>query len=97
MNTPDMSVTPEVAAFFDPASNTISYVAKDPDGRACAVIDSVLDLDYAAGRIAFDSAEKIAAFVEQNGLAVEWLIETHMHADHLSAAPYLQRRRQGVQ
>lgn len=92
MNTPDMSVTPEVTAFFDPASNTISYVAKDPDGRACAVIDSVLDLDYAAGRIAFDSAEKIAAFVEQNGLAVEWLIETHMHADHLSAAPYLQRR-----
>ncbi len=92
MNLPDMNVTPEVVAFFDPASNTISYVVKDPDSRVCAVIDSVLDLDYAAGRIAFDGAEKIAAFVDQNGLSVEWLIETHMHADHLSAAPYLQRR-----
>ena len=85
-------VRPDVTAFFDEATNTVSYVVKDPASPACAIIDSVMDIDYAAGRIAHRSADEIADFVEANGLAVEWLIETHVHADHLSAAPYLQAR-----
>ncbi|WP_430513872.1 MBL fold metallo-hydrolase [Pannonibacter phragmitetus] len=86
----DMTVTPEVTAFFDPLTNTISYVVKDPASEACAIIDSVMDIDYAAGRISYVSADQIIRFVEENGLRVEWLIETHVHADHLSAAPYIQ-------
>jgi glyoxylase-like metal-dependent hydrolase (beta-lactamase superfamily II) len=86
----DMSVKPEVTGFFDPETNTISYVVKDPDSRACAIIDPVMDIDYAAGRISHASADKIMDFVQRSGLTVEWLIETHAHADHLSAAPYLQ-------
>ncbi|MCR9255720.1 MAG: MBL fold metallo-hydrolase [Alphaproteobacteria bacterium] len=88
----DMSVTPEVKAFFDPATNTISYVVKDPNSTSCAVIDSVLDLDYAAGRITTDHADALIAHIEANGLTLEWLIETHVHADHLSAAPYIQEK-----
>ncbi len=87
---PDLSVSPEVTAFFDAATNTVSYVVKDPSSRACAVIDSVMDIDYAAGRIAYDSADTIIAFIRDNGLQLEWLIETHVHADHLSGAPYIQ-------
>lgn len=86
----DLSVRPEVTGFFDPATNTISYVVKDPDSNACAVIDSVMDIDYAAGRITHQSADRIIDFVKTNDLVVEWLIETHVHADHLSAAPYIQ-------
>ncbi len=88
----DMSVRPEVAAFFDPATNTISYVVKDPASDACAIVDSVMDIDYAAGRIAYHHADGIIAYVERHGLRVEWLLETHVHADHLSAAPYIQGR-----
>ncbi len=88
----DMSVKPEVKAFFDPATNTISYVVKDPGSASCAVIDSVMDLDYAAGRIAYDHADEIISYVRANDLKVEWLIETHAHADHLSAAPYIQEK-----
>ncbi len=87
----DLATKPEVKAFFDPETNTISYVVKDPATPACAVIDSVLDFDYAAGRIGTRAADAIIAFVRAQGLTVEWLIETHVHADHLSAAPYLQR------
>ncbi len=83
---------PEVTGFFDPQTNTISYVVRDPAGTACAVIDSVLDIDYAAGRITHDNADHIIAFIQDNGLTLEWLIETHVHADHLSAAPYIQDR-----
>ncbi len=83
---------PEVKAFFDERTNTISYVAKDPISPACAVIDSVLDLNYAAGRISYESADEIVAYVRAEGLTVEWLIETHVHADHLSAAPYIQEK-----
>ncbi|MFH1340765.1 MAG: MBL fold metallo-hydrolase [Pseudomonadota bacterium] len=83
---------PEVKAFFDARTNTISYVAKDPLSSACAVIDSVLDFDYAAGRIFHESADQIVAYVREHGLTVEWLIETHVHADHLSAAPYIQQK-----
>ncbi|MFH0300360.1 MBL fold metallo-hydrolase [Bradyrhizobium sp. 31Argb] len=91
-HTVDLSVKPEVTAFFDPATNTVSYVVKDPGSKACAVIDSVMDIDYAAGRIAYQSADKIIDFITQNGLKLEWLIETHVHADHLSGAPYIQGR-----
>ncbi len=69
----------------------MSYVVKDPSSKACAIIDSVLDIDYAAGRIGHDSADKIMAFVRKAGLDVQWHVETHVHADHLSAAPYLQK------
>ncbi len=81
---------PEVTGFFDPATNTISYVVKDPASDACAVVDSVMDIDYAAGRISYDHADAIIAFIRDHGLKLEWLIETHVHADHLSAAPYIQ-------
>jgi len=86
----DMSVNPEVKAFFDPETWTISYVVKDPASNACAVVDSVMDIDYAAGRISYKSADEIIAYIEEQGLKLEWLIETHVHADHLSAAPYIQ-------
>ncbi len=86
----DMTLRPEVTGFFDPATNTISYVVRDPASDACAVIDSVMDIDYAAGRITYDHADEIIAFIRDNGWRLEWLIETHVHADHLSAAPYIQ-------
>ncbi len=86
----DLSVKPEVTAFFDEPTNTVSYVVKDPNSNACAIIDSVMDIDYAAGRIAYESADEIIAFVQKNSLKIEWLIETHVHADHLSGAPYIQ-------
>ena len=87
----DLSVHPEVVPFFDPATNTISYVVRDPSSTACAVIDSVMDFDYASGRVSFEHADAIIAYVRDQGWQVEWLIETHAHADHLSAAPYIQR------
>ena len=86
----DLSVKPEVTAFFDQATNTISYVVKDPASNACAIVDSVMDIDYAAGRITHDHADAMIAFVREGGLDCQWLIETHVHADHLSAAPYIQ-------
>ena len=86
----DLSLKPDVTGFFDPDTSTISYVVKDGASNACAVVDSVMDIDYAAGRISFGAADRIIAYVKQHGLAVEWLIETHAHADHLSAAPYIQ-------
>lgn len=87
-----MDVVPQVKAFFDASTNTISYVVRDPDSTACAVIDSVLDIDYAAGRITHDNADQIITFIRDNHLTLEWLIETHVHADHLSAAPYIQAK-----
>ncbi|WP_419910408.1 MBL fold metallo-hydrolase [Hoeflea sp.] len=88
----NMSVKPVVKAFFDPATNTISYVVKDPASKSCAVVDSVMDIDYAAGRITYEHADEIIDFIRQNGLDLEWIIETHVHADHLSAAPYIQQK-----
>lgn len=88
----DMSVEPEVDGFFDPDTNTISYIVKDPNSDACAIIDSVLDIDYAAGRLSYASADRLIEIIEKRGLTLEWIIETHVHADHLSAAPYLQQK-----
>ncbi len=85
-------MSPEVTAFFDHATNTVSYVVRDPAGRKAAIIDSVLDFDQASGRTSTRSADAIVEFVRNNGLEVDWILETHVHADHLSAAPYLQER-----
>ena len=81
---------PIVHAFFDDATNTITYLAQDAAGRACAVVDSVLDFDYASGRTDTRSADAVIAFVRAQALDVQWILETHVHADHLSAAPYIQ-------
>ncbi|WP_163649535.1 MBL fold metallo-hydrolase [Modicisalibacter sp. 'Wilcox'] len=80
---------PVVTHFFDEPTNTFSYVVRDPDSHACAILDSVLDFDYAAGRTDVRSADAIIDFIQREGLEVEWILETHVHADHLSAAPYL--------
>jgi len=79
-----------VKAFFDQATNTVSYVVRDPQGQACAIIDSVLDYDAAAGRTETKSADAIINWITSEGLTVAWILESHVHADHLSAAPYLQ-------
>src|SRR5690606_34612913 len=89
---PDTSVKPVVIAFFDAPTNTFSYVVKDPGSTACAVIDSVMDIDYAAGRISYEGADQIIDYIRDNGWQVEWISETHVHADHLSAAPYIQEK-----
>lgn len=83
---------PIVQHFFDEPTNTFSYVVRDPDSNACAILDSVLDFDYAAGRTDVRSADDIIAYVKREGLSVQWLLETHVHADHLSAAPYLHEK-----
>ena len=86
----DMSKTTPIKAFFNAPTNTVSYVVSDPESGACAIYDSVLDFDYNAGRIDYKSANEIIEYIKIQGLKVEWLIETHAHADHLSAAPYIQ-------
>ena len=88
----NMTEKPEVEAFFDAATNTIAYVVKDPNSNACAIIDSVMDIDYAAGRITYDHADLMIGYIQKNKLDLQWIIETHVHADHLSAAPYLQKK-----
>lgn len=88
----DMNIHPEVTPFFDADTNTISYVVKDPASSACAVVDSVMDIDYAAGRISYENADQIIGFIRANDLDLQWIIETHVHADHLSAAPYIQEK-----
>ena len=80
---------PIVQHFFDEPTNTFSYVVRDPDSQACAILDSVLDFDYAAGTTDVRSADEIIEYIRSNDLKVEWILETHVHADHLSAAPYL--------
>ncbi|AKV09196.1 beta-lactamase [Pseudomonas fluorescens NCIMB 11764] len=81
-----------IEAFLDPASSTYSYVIYEADGGPCAIVDPVLDYNPAAGRTATTQADKIIAFVGEHQLQVQWLLETHAHADHLSAAPYLRRK-----
>jgi len=90
--TPDMSIKPEVLAFFDEPTNTFSYVVKDPASSACAVVDSVMEIDYAAGRLGLNGADKIIDYIRSQNLELQWIIETHVHADHLSAAPYIQEK-----
>lgn len=86
------SPTPVIRTFFDEATCTASHVVSCPVTHKAAVVDSVLDYDPAAGRTSFASAEQIVAYVQQAGLTVEWQLETHVHADHLSAAPWLQEK-----
>ena len=83
---------PEIKAFFDHPTNTISYVVADPETKSCAVIDSLLDFDQASGRTKTDSADKMIAYVREQGLTCEWIIDTHVHADHLTAAPYIKSK-----
>lgn len=82
-------MTPAVRSFFDPATWTISYVVHEQEGSACAIIDAVLDYDPKSGRTRTTSADKLIAFVQEKNLQVGWILETHAHADHLSAAHYL--------
>lgn len=86
------AVKPDVKTFFDPATWTFTHIVKDPASDACAVIDSVMDIDYAAGRITYENADQAIAYIKEQGLKLEWLLETHVHADHLSAAPYIQQK-----
>ncbi|HAW62872.1 MAG TPA: MBL fold metallo-hydrolase [Pseudomonas sp.] len=81
-----------VEPFFDPATFTYSYVVSDPETRQCAVIDSVLDYDPASGRTSHATAQRLVDYVREQDLKVQWLLETHVHADHLSAAPYLKQQ-----
>ena len=90
-----LNIVPEVTGFFDEATNTISYIVKDPTSKSCALIDSVLDFDMSSGRTSFDQADKLLAKVAEQELKVEWILETHVHADHLSAAPYLREKTGG--
>lgn len=80
---------PQVFPFFEKESNTFSYIVKDPQSHYCAVIDSVLDFDYASGSISYNSANDIIDYINKHQLKLTWIIETHVHADHLSAAPYI--------
>ena len=88
----DITTRPRVTTFFDELTNTLSYVVEDPASSSCAVIDSVMNLDYPSGSISFLGADQIISYISGNKLQLEWILETHVHADHLSAAPYLQQR-----
>lgn len=83
---------PDVTAYFDQVTNTVSYIVRDPSSPNAAIIDSVLDFDYASGRLNTTSADQLISHVQAQDLDVVWILETHVHADHLSAAPYLQDR-----
>ncbi len=86
------SLKPQVHGIFDPATWTVTYVVYEKEGSACAIIDSVLDYDPKSGRTRTDSADKVIEFVKQKNLKVEWILETHAHADHFTAAPYLKQK-----
>jgi glyoxylase-like metal-dependent hydrolase (beta-lactamase superfamily II) len=90
------ALRPEIASFFDPATFTVTYVVRDPATREAAIIDSVLDFDPNSGRTATPSADAVIEYVTSHDLKVIWLLETHAHADHFSAAPYLQERLGGT-
>jgi len=85
-------IKPQVHGIFDPATWTVTYVVYEKEGSACAIIDSVLDYDPKSGRTTTESADKVIRFVRDHSLKVEWIIETHAHADHLTAAPYLKQQ-----
>ena len=92
MNVKRRNLDPEVFDFFDEKTNAASYIVKDPSSSQCAIIDSVLDFDVTSGTIKTDFADQLAQKVNDLNLDVEWVIETHVHADHLSAAPYLAKK-----
>ena len=83
---------PNVSAFFDEATFTVSYVVADPTTGRAAIVDPVLDFDPASGRTSTTSADKVIAFVKSENLGVDWILETHVHADHLSGAPHIQEQ-----
>jgi glyoxylase-like metal-dependent hydrolase (beta-lactamase superfamily II) len=83
---------PEIKAYFDAPTNTVSYLVTDPATKKCAVVDSVLNFDYPSGTISYAQADEIIGDITDQGLTLDWLIETHVHADHLSAAPYIQEK-----
>lgn len=85
-----LNCIPEIAPFFDKNTNTVSYIVKDPGSSACAIIDSVLGFDYSSGRVDYLQADRLIDHIREQKLTLEWIIETHVHADHLSAAPYIQ-------
>lgn len=87
-----MASNPDIHASFDPATSTISYVVADPETKKAAIIDSILDYDARAGRVSTASADALIELVRQHGLTISWILETHVHADHLSAARYIQKR-----
>lgn len=87
-----MNTQAQVSAFFDPPTNTFTYLVRDPSSDACAIIDSVLAFDYSNGRTDTRAADELIAHIREAGLQVQWILETHAHADHLSAAPYLQEQ-----
>lgn len=87
-----MASHPDVQGFFDEATNTVSYVVSDPATRICAIVDSVLDYDPSAGRTSFMSADQVIDHVRRHDFKLDWILETHVHADHLSAAPYIQEK-----
>lgn len=91
-----LAYQPTVQGFFDPHTNTISYVVADPTTKQCAVVDSVMDFDPASGRLSFASADAIIAYVTEHNYTVQWILETHVHADHLSAAPYIKEKLGGA-
>ena len=86
------NLDPEVIDFFDEKTNAASYIVKDPSSNKCAIIDSVLDFDVASGSIKTEFADKLVQKINHLALEVEWVIETHVHADHLSAAPFLAKK-----
>ena len=93
--TPRLDQSPQVKAFFDSATHTISYVVADPETHSCAVLDAVMEFDYAAGKLTTIMADDIIAYIDTHQLKLEWIIETHVHADHLSAALYIQEKSGG--
>ena len=88
----NQNIKPDIFPFFDKQTSTFSYIVKDPTSPACAVIDSVLNLDYNSGRTSHTSADEIIEYIRKHQLQLVWIIETHVHADHLSAAPYIQEK-----
>ncbi|MCB1731345.1 MAG: MBL fold metallo-hydrolase [Halieaceae bacterium] len=87
----DIATRAQITTFFDEPTNTLSYVVKDPGSNSCAVVDSVLNLDYPSGSISTAGADQIISYIREQQLELEWILETHVHADHLSAAPHIRR------